>query len=72
MCGTNFSAFWTSFETLMTQCIETLKMLQSFGITDFITDLFILVIPMPLVSCADEVAAENPRNGKLISSSCGS
>lgn len=50
MCGTNFSAFWSSFEDLRMKCINTLQMLYSFTVTDFITDVFILVIPMPSVS----------------------
>src|SRR5437660_851522 len=45
MCGTNFSAFWSSFEDLRTKCIESLKMEYSFTITDFITDFVILVMP---------------------------
>jgi len=49
ICGTNFSAFWTSFEALRTQCIETLKMEYSFSITDFVSDFVILIIPLPLV-----------------------
>lgn len=48
-CGTNFSAFWSTFEDLATKCIESLKMEYSFTITDFVTDFIILVIPIPLV-----------------------
>jgi len=49
MCGTNFNAFWSSFEDLRTKCIDTFKMLYSFCITDFITDALILIIPLLLV-----------------------
>ncbi|KAF2692091.1 hypothetical protein K458DRAFT_381916 [Lentithecium fluviatile CBS 122367] len=49
ICGTNFNAFWSSFEDLRTKCIESLKMELSFSITDFITDSIILIMPMPLL-----------------------
>jgi hypothetical protein len=49
-CGTDFNAFWSSFELLATRCIETLNMEYAFSITDFVTDLTILVLPLPMVS----------------------
>jgi len=52
ICGTNFSAFWESYTSLRTKCVETLKMEYSFGVTDFISDFTIFVLPMPMVRAA--------------------
>lgn len=45
-CGTNFSAWWISIETVTTQCVKTLKLQNGFAISDTITDVFVFVLPI--------------------------
>lgn len=48
-CRGNFSALWTSVETLLTMCIATLPAGLGFSLSDFIMDLMIMAIPVPMV-----------------------
>ena len=48
-CRTNFSAYWSPLEVLQTRCINTLQELLAFAISDFITDILILCMPIPMV-----------------------
>lgn len=50
VCGTHFSAWWTSIQSLNTYCRATLDMEQAFAISDCITDIIVLALPVPLVS----------------------
>ncbi|KAI1740274.1 hypothetical protein F4680DRAFT_114541 [Xylaria scruposa] len=43
------ATLWTSFEYARVGCVETLPFYYSISITGFITDLLILVSPLPLV-----------------------
>lgn len=49
VCGTHFSAWWTSIQSLNTYCHPTLDLEQAFAISDFITDLIVLILPVPSV-----------------------
>ena len=49
-CRGNFSAFWSSTIDLITKCVKIFIVLYSFTISDFIMDVIILLIPLPLVS----------------------
>ncbi|KAI2614257.1 uncharacterized protein GGS25DRAFT_470957 [Hypoxylon fragiforme] len=52
-CGTNFWVVWStdsaSAKNLTTHCIPTMPLALSIGITDFITDVIIISIPVPLI-----------------------
>lgn len=49
-CGTRFSAYWGSTIDLITKCVKTLKLLYGLSVSDFVTDLIIIITPMPFVS----------------------
>ncbi|KAI2601838.1 hypothetical protein GGR54DRAFT_580533 [Hypoxylon sp. NC1633] len=48
-CGENFSLIWGSQMELLARCYSTRKLILTLCITDFITDVFIMLIPVPLV-----------------------
>lgn len=48
-CKVNFSAWWTSAISLITNCVDTLNLLYSYAITDFITDALIILLPIPKI-----------------------
>ena len=50
VCKGSWAALWTNLDTLTTQCIKTPKMLLSLAISDFLTDLMVLLLPVPKVS----------------------
>ena len=49
LCGTSFSAYWTSSETEQTECLPTTPVHLSYAISDVITDIFTILLPIPEV-----------------------
>lgn len=49
-CRLSFWAIWGSTDDLITQCIESMQLVLALCITDFMTDVIIICIPIPLVS----------------------
>lgn len=49
-CGSHISAMWQSAMALETYCANTESYDYGFAISDFITDVVILAMPIPLVS----------------------
>ena len=51
-CGIHFEYLWTTFPNQLNhgKCVKTLIMQNAFAISDFITDLIVLVFPLPFVS----------------------
>lgn len=49
-CGSHISAMWQSATALETYCPNTDSYDYGFAISDFITDIIILAMPIPLVS----------------------
>lgn len=52
-CKTNFFAIWGSALDLMTFCTKGMLRSLALCISDFITDVVIIVFPIPLVSVAE-------------------
>ena len=50
ICDVNFAAFWTSIRALNTYCGGLLDLQLGFSVSDFITDFFVFVLPLPMVS----------------------
>ena len=50
ICGTNFSAWWTSVKMNNTYCPGTLKYQQAMAISDTLMDVLVFVLPIPSVS----------------------
>ncbi|KAI1810426.1 hypothetical protein GGS20DRAFT_186211 [Poronia punctata] len=47
-CGTEWSKNWAPIFVFLTQCTNTLNMLTVFTVTDIVTDLIIILMPLPL------------------------
>lgn len=50
-CGTNFFAIWGSTMDLIVYCNGSMNRAVALCITDFVCDVIIICIPVPLVSC---------------------
>ena len=48
-CGTKPSALWSSFESLNKYCKAATPVSNGFVISDIITDLMVLISPMPII-----------------------
>ncbi|KAH4063448.1 hypothetical protein HBI37_002090 [Parastagonospora nodorum] len=48
-CKGEFAAFWTSAISLITKCVNTLELFFAFAVSDFISDCFIIVLPIPMI-----------------------
>ena len=48
-CGTDIANWWTSAATIETYCDNTSALIVCFAISDVITDLMILITPLPIV-----------------------
>lgn len=48
-CGLDFWAIWGTTKDLMENCIDTMQVVLWFCITDFATDVLIILIPVPLI-----------------------
>ncbi|KAF2033495.1 hypothetical protein EK21DRAFT_98200 [Setomelanomma holmii] len=51
-CKGNFSAWWTSAISLIENCVDTLELFFSFAVADFVSDVLILVMPVPVATIA--------------------
>ena len=50
VCKGSWAALWTNLDTLTTQCIKTPKMLLGLAVSDFLTDLMVILLPVHKVS----------------------
>ena len=48
-CGKEFWALFSTAENLIEHCVKTLELAEAFVISDVITDLMILCLPLPMV-----------------------
>lgn len=48
-CGTDFWAIWGTTMDMMDNCIDTMQVVLWLCITDFATDVIIILIPIPLI-----------------------
>ncbi|KAI1275617.1 plasma membrane protein Pth11-like protein [Xylaria sp. FL0933] len=48
-CRLDFYAYWRSTHDLLTKCVQTKQLFLALSITDFITDVVLLLIPVPLI-----------------------
>jgi hypothetical protein len=49
-CGKHFSYSWGTFKKNDEQCVDGVPELTGMIISDFITDLIVLILPFPIVS----------------------
>lgn len=50
ICKGHFSAWWTSIQSLDEHCHAELNLELAFSSTDFITDVIVILLPLPLVN----------------------
>lgn len=48
-CGTDLAHYWTSAQTIEQYCVDTDALYVGFVISDVLTDVLILAIPIPIV-----------------------
>lgn len=48
-CGTHIAYWWTSQATIKRFCVDTNALNLGFSISDVITDLMVLAIPLPII-----------------------
>ena len=48
-CNGHFSAWWVDIQDLNTYCGPALTIENAWAISDFITDLMVIILPMPMV-----------------------
>lgn len=48
-CGNNFAARWTTIRTLHAVCVTDIKSDLALAISDFLTDVMIMALPVPMV-----------------------
>lgn len=49
-CGTNYWALWSTLEIFLAHCVDGTKIIKAFSISDVITDVLILSMPIYWVS----------------------
>ena len=49
ICGTDFVAYWTSTVVEKEHCVNTNELHSAFAITDVITDVLVISMPLPMV-----------------------
>lgn len=52
LCGTNFKAYWTSSATETSECLPTKPVHLGYAISDVITDVLTILLPIPEVTRA--------------------
>ncbi|MCJ1405167.1 hypothetical protein MMC11_008393 [Xylographa trunciseda] len=48
-CKGDFAAWWGSLTDFITKCVDTLMLLYAFAISDVITDVIVLLLPLPMI-----------------------
>ncbi|CAJ2512980.1 Uu.00g010990.m01.CDS01 [Anthostomella pinea] len=48
-CGTRWTMNWAPIGIFLTQCIESLNVLTVFSVTDILSDLIIIAMPVPVI-----------------------
>ncbi|KAH7324810.1 hypothetical protein B0I35DRAFT_476023 [Stachybotrys elegans] len=59
-CGTNWPLNWAPIYVFLAECTASLDVLTVFGVTDVVTDLIIIAMPIPLIW-----SLQMPRNKKI-------
>ena len=49
-CKGTFSAWWISVKTMQSSCVALVSFEEAFVISDFIIDLMVVIMPIPMVS----------------------
>ena len=52
LCGTKFNAYWTSSATEESECLPTKAVHLGYAISDVITDVLTILLPIPEVWCS--------------------
>ena len=56
-CKGNWSAWWGSVLDLATKCVQTLQLELALVVSDFIVDVLIMIVPIPMVRSPDRITS---------------
>lgn len=48
-CGTNPAVAWSSYDDIITNCINIVDLELAFAVTDTVTDLVVILMPIPML-----------------------
>ena len=48
-CKGNFAAWWTTQATFTSECVKTVKLEYAFAVSDFLIDVLVISLPIPMV-----------------------
>ena len=48
-CKGNFAAWWISLATITSECVKTTSLEYAFAVSDFLIDVIIIGLPIPMV-----------------------
>lgn len=51
-CKGHFDAWWQSYHTLLTKCVDANNLLVGMSASDMTTDAIVLLLPLPMVGIA--------------------
>lgn len=55
-CKGKFAAWWTSQATITSECVKTVKLEYAFAVSDFLIDVIVFSLPIPVVRAPSELA----------------
>ena len=55
-CKGNFAAWWTSQKTITSECVKTVKLEYALAVSDFLIDVIVFILPIPMVRAPSELA----------------
>ena len=56
-CKGTFAAWWTSEATLTSECVKTVELEYAFAVSDFLIDVIVISLPIPVVRMPSELAS---------------
>ena len=60
-CKGNFAAWWTSQATITSECVKTVKLEYAFAVSDFLIDVIVFSLPIPMVRAPSELTDMSSR-----------
>ena len=60
ICGSHYTAYWSSLASEKAFCVNTMFLRIGYAISDVVTDIIVFIIPLPLVCC---VSSWKPMEG---------
>lgn len=61
ICKGRFAALWTTEKSIKSECVKTVELNYAVSISDFLMDLIVISLPIPMVRTLNKPAG--PRQG---------